>query len=33
MFVDIRECEVGEFFSEDGQCIMCPNGTGYLLEK
>ena len=32
LFVDVRKCEPGEFFSEDGECIMCPEGKGYFYE-
>lgn len=32
LYVNLRNCGVGEQFTSDGQCIMCPNGTTFSVE-
>lgn len=31
MLIDLRECAVGEQFTDAGKCTLCPNGTSYSL--
>jgi hypothetical protein len=32
LYVNLRDCEVGEYFTESGQCLMCPTGTTFTSE-
>ena len=31
--VNLRECEIGEEFTDSGKCNECPAGTSYSLVK
>ena len=32
LLVELRDCEIGEQFTDSGRCVSCPAGESYLIE-